>query len=239
MSTDELGDDAAALDVADQHDRDIGRFGEPHISDVSVTQIDLGRASRTLDEDEVGRLGESREGGEDRRQQARRQSAVLTGAGGAPDPAVQHDLRTAFRLRLQQHRVHVGDGRNATGACLQRLSPADLAAVDRHRGVVRHVLRLERPHPQTLSGVGARQSRQQHGFADIRSGPLEHQRAGHQNSIPGCALTPARNGCLTRVISVTRSAISTSSGRALRPVTMMWRSRGFSLSTATTSPIGR
>src|ERR1700730_9735241 len=53
MSADELGDDPAALDVADQHHRDIGRLGKPHIGDVAVTQIDLGRAPRTLDEDEV------------------------------------------------------------------------------------------------------------------------------------------------------------------------------------------
>jgi hypothetical protein len=50
--------------------------------------------------------------------------------------------------------------------------------------------------------------------------------AGHQlqNSIPSWPFTPARKGCLTRVISVTRSAASISSGLALRPVTTTWRS---------------
>ncbi len=40
----------------------------------------------------------------------------------------------------------------------------------------------------------------------------------NQNSTPACALMPERKGCLTSVISVTRSAISISSSLALRPV---------------------
>ena len=48
------------------------------------------------------------------------------------------------RSRLQQHGVHVDARRHARGARLQRLGPADLAAVGCHGGVVRHVLRLER-----------------------------------------------------------------------------------------------
>ena len=42
--------------------------------------------------------------------------------------------------------------------------------------------------------------------------------AAHQNSTPFCALMPDRNGCLTSVISVTRSAASISASFALRPV---------------------
>ena len=58
MSADELGDYPAALDIADQHDWDIRRLGKPHIGDVSITQIDFGRAPRPFDEDEVSRLAE-------------------------------------------------------------------------------------------------------------------------------------------------------------------------------------
>ena len=49
-----------------------------------------------------------------------------------------------------------------------------------------------------------------------------------QNSTPGCALIPARNGCFTTCISVTRSASSISSGFALRPVSTTWVIGGFS-----------
>jgi len=58
VSADELSDDAAALDVADQHDWDVCSLGKAHIGDVVVAQIDLGRAPCSLDENEIGRLGE-------------------------------------------------------------------------------------------------------------------------------------------------------------------------------------
>ncbi len=60
-----------------------------------------------------------------------------------------------------------------------------------------------------------------------------------QNSMPFCAFTPARNGCLIMVISVTRSAASISGSLALRPVTTTWRSAGLFASTSTTSSSGR
>lgn len=49
-----------------------------------------------------------------------------------------------------------------------------------------------------------------------------------QYSTPICAFTPARKGCLTSSISVTRSAASISSGLALRPVSTTWVMGGFS-----------
>src|SRR5262249_24734858 len=51
-----------------------------------------------------------------------------------------------------------------------------------------------------------------------------------QNSIPSCAFTPARKGCLTSVISVTRSAASMISCFALRPVMMTWVISGLAAS---------
>ena len=143
------------------------------------------------------------------------------GLGGAVHAALHHDLRADLALRLQQHRVHVHARRRARGARLQRLRAADLAAVRGHRRVVRHVLRLERPHREAAVGERARQAGDDQRLADIRPGALEHERAGshRQNSMPGCAFTPAAKWCFTSVISVTRSAAAISSGLALRPVT--------------------
>ena len=150
------------------------------------------------------------------------------------------DLRRVASLRFEQHRVHVGGWRDPASACLQRLGTADLAAVRCHRGVVRHVLRLERPHLEPAPGERPPQPGDDQRFADIGAGALKSsEAAGAQNSIPFCALTPARNGCLTSVISVTRSASSISSGLALRPVTTTCRSRGLAFSTANTSSSGR
>ena len=161
VGPDELGDDAAAFDVADQCDRDIGGLSKPHIGNVAVAQIDLGRAAGAFDQDQVGRSGEPRERVHYRRQKARCQAAILAGRGIAPDPAGEHELGAVLRLRLQQHRVHVGERGDAAGARLDRLRPADLAAIGGHCRVVRHVLRLERPHLQAVPGVGARQPGQQ------------------------------------------------------------------------------
>ena len=36
LRADELGDDAAAVDVADQHDRRLRRAGEAHVGDVAL-----------------------------------------------------------------------------------------------------------------------------------------------------------------------------------------------------------
>ena len=120
-------------------------------------------------------------------------------------------------------------GAAKTGARLQRLGAADLAAVRGHGGVVRHVLRLERQHAQAAPGEGAAKPGDQQGLADVRARALKHQRqsrvgARHQNSMPSCAFTPAAKWCLVACISVTRSAAAISSGLALRPVTMTWRS---------------
>ena len=60
-----------------------------------------------------------------------------------------------------------------------------------------------------------------------------------QNSTPACAFTPARNGCFTCVISVTRSAAATSASGALRPVTTRCFIGARAVATATTSSTGR
>ena len=83
-----------------------------------------------------------------------------------------------------------------------------------------------------------------HGLADIGAGTHEHDGLRHagrlgQNSTPACALTPSRKGCFTMVISVTRSAISSNSSLALRPVTMTCLSSGLSRRTSSTSSSGR
>ena len=75
-------------------------------------------------------------------------------------------------------------------AC-KRLGAADLAAIGGDRGVVRHVLRLERADAQAAPGEGARQPGDEQRLADIRAGALQHQRAVarlDQNSIPGLGL---------------------------------------------------
>ena len=69
---------------------------------------------------------------------------VLRRVEGADNTALHDDLRAPICLRLQEYRVEVVPWLQSGGTRLQCLRTSDLAAVDADRGVVRHVLRLER-----------------------------------------------------------------------------------------------
>ena len=56
LRSENLGENAAAVDVADQRDRTIRGAREAHVGDVALAQVDLGRAARALDEHEIGGL---------------------------------------------------------------------------------------------------------------------------------------------------------------------------------------
>ena len=146
FGADQARDDAAAVDVADQHDRHVGGAGKAHIGDVVCAQIDFRRAAGAFDQHEIGLAAQAREAVEHERQKLALHVLIGGGLGAAMNAALHHDLRADLALRLEQHRVHVHARRHLRGARLQRLGAADLAAVRRHRGVVRHVLRLERAH---------------------------------------------------------------------------------------------
>ena len=107
--------------------------------------------------------------------------------------ALHDDLRAGVGLRLQQHRVHVHAGRHPRRPRLHGLGAADLAAVDRDGGIVRHVLRLERRNLQAAPHQRAREPRDDRRLAGIGAGGLDHQRGGrplHQNSMPFWPFTP-------------------------------------------------
>jgi hypothetical protein len=68
---------------------------------------------------------------------------------------VDDDLGADVGGGLEQHRVHVGVGRQAGGDGLQGLGAADLAAIDGDRRVEGHVLRLEGRHAHAAAGQQA------------------------------------------------------------------------------------
>ena len=57
LGSDDLRDHAAAIDVADQHDRRFGRARKPHVGDIVGAQVDLGRAAGALHQHEIGARG--------------------------------------------------------------------------------------------------------------------------------------------------------------------------------------
>ena len=150
-------------------------------------------AARAFDQHDIGLAAKPRETVEHERQQIRFHLLIGGGLGAARiNPALHHDLRADFALRLEQHRIHVHARRHAGGARLQRLRAADLAAVRRHRRVVRHVLRLERPHLETAQRQRAREAGDDQRLAHVRAGALEHQRARRHAFRTRCPAAPSR-----------------------------------------------
>ena len=155
--------------------------------------------------------------------------SIFTRPHAAEPSALNDDLRTGLGLRFQKDGVHVNRGRHTAGQRLQGLRTADFPAIGSHCRVIGHVLGLERSHRQPAVGEMTAQPGNKHRFADIRAGTLDHDAGRHQNSTPIWAFMPERNGCFTRLISVTRSAISISSSAAFRPVRTTWVISGFSV----------
>src|SRR6266851_9097358 len=190
-----------------------------------MPQIELGSPARTFDHDQIELIGEGLVAPDDLGPCLGAISLMLSRLHVKARPSTDHDLASRLTLRLQQHGIHVDVWLQATRLCLHRLRTADLTASRADRGIVRHVLRLEGRHTDTVTREGAAQRGHDDTFADVRRGSHYHQGLGvHQNSIPLCADTPSRYGCFTTCISVTMSAIALSSGGAARPVSITWRS---------------
>jgi hypothetical protein len=181
----------AAIDVADEHDRAFRRARESHVGDVARAQIDLRCAARTFDQHQIGVRAKAREALEHGGEKLRLQRLIFSGPRVADHPALDDDLGADLALRFQEDRVHIHGRRRTGGARLQRLGAADLAAVRGHRGVVGHILRLERADAKAAPQEGAAEARDHQRLADIGAGPLKHERPGGQNSIASCARTPA------------------------------------------------
>ncbi len=163
----DAGDDAAAADVTDEHDRHVGGARKAHVGDVAAPQVDLRRRAGPFDQHDVRLGAQAPEAVAHGVEQLRLHVLVGRGLGVADDAALHDHLGADLALRFQQHRVHVHARSHAGSARLQRLGTADLAAVRRYRGIVRHVLRLERAHAQAASRKQTRQSRDKRRLADV------------------------------------------------------------------------
>jgi hypothetical protein len=171
----QMGEHAAAVDVGNDHHRAVGGFGEAHVGDVAVAQVDFRRAARPFHHDEIVGLLQPREGFQHLAQQARLVAVVIPRLQVADGVALDDDLGAGIAVGLEQHRVHVAVRREAAGLRLHRLGAADFAAVHGHGAVERHVLRLERRHTETAPGKDAADARHQRALAGVRGAALNHQ----------------------------------------------------------------
>ena len=170
-------DHAAAVDVADEADGDAGRPREAHVGNVVRPQVHLRRTAGSLDENEVVVGRQALEALQDRCPDSTAGGVVPHRVQGAGHVPLHDHLRAPIGLRLQEHRVEIAVRFQPGGPRLQGLRAADLAAVGADRGVVGHVLRLERRYADAAPPGESAQSGDDDGLADIRAGALNHEGA--------------------------------------------------------------
>ena len=144
LGANDLGNDAAAIDVTGQDHGAIACAGEAHVGDITNAQIDLSRAACPFDKDQIILRFQPVETVQHSLHQRRFHLGIIAGFHRRHPLALHHDLRTDIGFRLEKNRVHVRMGRQAASHRLQGLRAPDLSAIRGDGGIVRHVLRLER-----------------------------------------------------------------------------------------------
>ena len=203
----EARNDPAAVDVADQDDGNASRSRKSEIGDVVLPQIDLGHRARAFDEHEIRFAAQTLEAVENSPHETWLELLIFAGLCAADHAALHYDLRPDLALRLQEHGVHVNAGSDTCGACLKRLRPPDLAAICGDGRVVRHVLRLERPHLEAAAMKSAGKASDDDGLAHVGARPGKHDGAHTIRLINGhfCMhRTAERNSCQFFPVTVTR-----------------------------------
>ena len=174
LGADQGRDNAPAINVADQTHRGVHAPGEAHVGNIASPQVDLGRAARPLDDDQLVRRHEPAEAVQDGAHQALASGRVVRRVQCADRPAVDYDLRAPVGVRFQQHRIEIGVRRQPGRPSLYSLGTANLSAVGTRGRVIGHVLGFEGRNAQPPPPGDATQTGDDNGFTDIRAGPLDH-----------------------------------------------------------------
>ncbi len=148
----QVREQSAAVDVSNQHNGKASRAGKPQIRQIGCAQIDFSWRSGTLANDGVELRPKRLQLDGHHRGEPVAMLDVVTRSDSAHHLTAHYELRRAVATRLEQHWVEPHARRKSCGPGLHRLRAADFAALDSDRGVVGHVLGLERRHADTLAG---------------------------------------------------------------------------------------
>ena len=110
----QVGEHATPVDVADHHGGNPCRIGESEVDQVRIHQVDLGRASGTLQDDDVEAPPDPRQRVEHRVAELGLGPLEVGGVERLPRAAHHDHLASPLADRLQQDRVH-GDVRLDAG----------------------------------------------------------------------------------------------------------------------------
>ena len=136
LCADDLGDDAAPVDVTGQNDGHIGGGGKAHIGNVAGAKINLGRGAGTFDDHQIMGGFQAFETIQHMAHQLGFQFGIVAGFDSGQAFALNDNLRAGFSFGFQQNRVHVGVRRKTCGQRLKRLCATDFALIHRNGGVV-------------------------------------------------------------------------------------------------------
>ncbi len=170
------GEDAAAVDVANQKDVGARVHGHGHVDQVAVAQVDLGEAAGPFHHDGVMSGGQAVVRGVDgfAKFGPTFLAEVVVGIAVADGLSVEHDLGSVVALRLEQQGIHIGMAGHSGGFGLHGLGAADLQALGGGEGVQGHVLGLERSGVIAVLPEDAAERGGEDALADVAAGAGQH-----------------------------------------------------------------
>ena len=177
---DKRGERAPAVDIGNEEHGRLQVFGDAHVDDVILLEVDLRRAARPLDDDGIELLLEP---GECCCHMAEKLHGlpfvILSRAHVSDGLPIDNDLRAGIPRRFQEDGIHIHHRRESCRLRLCDLGASHLAAVLRHIGVERHVLRFERHDATARLIKDAAERCRENAFADMGACAHEHDGFRH------------------------------------------------------------
>ena len=184
MGSQQLGKDAAAVNVARKQYRRADRFGKSHIYNIVFLQIDLRRTPRALDHDNVVLSSERVVGLQNHGHQALFIGKIFPGIHIAQDLSVDDHLGARICRGLEQNGVHPHIRRNACRLRLHDLGAAHLQTVLRDKRVQGHILGFKGSDPISVLAEDPAQAGGQKALAGVGHGSLDHDCFCHKVCSP-------------------------------------------------------
>ena len=157
----------------------MGQFCHPHVYDVLLLEVDLGRAPRSLQHQDVVFRCEGVIRLHDWLDQLPFILIIHRRIHVSDGHAIDDHLGTRIVGRLQQDGVHPHAGLHAGGLGLHNLRPAHFQPFRCDKRVERHVLRFERRHPVAILPEDPAKPRHQEALSRIGHCALHHNCLRH------------------------------------------------------------
>ena len=178
------GKHPAAVNIPGQQHRRTGHFGHAHIDDILCLEVDLRRASRPLDDQDIVFLRQGAVCLHNRGDEPGLVAEIFRRRHVAQHLAVDNDLRALVTGGLEQDRVHPHIRFPVGSLRLHHLSPAHFKAVAGDKGIEGHVLGFEGGYPVAVLGKYPAQPGSQPAFPRVGHGALYHNGFCHIRILP-------------------------------------------------------